>query len=74
MTKPFTEWKVLPRGKLVKIDDNILTVTGEIHMPLTEAGESWPYGCGTRFRASLMSRAKLRSTHHLESGTISRSS
>jgi len=36
MTKPFTEWKVLPHGKLTKVDDNILTVTGEIHMPLTE--------------------------------------
>jgi len=36
MTQPFKEWKVLPHGKLTKIDDNILTVTGEIHMPLTE--------------------------------------
>ena len=36
MTQPFKEWKVLPHGKLTKIDDNILTVTGEIHMPLTD--------------------------------------
>jgi hypothetical protein len=36
MTKPFQEWKVLPHGKLVQIDDNILTVTGQVHMPLTD--------------------------------------
>jgi hypothetical protein len=36
MTQPFKEWKVLPHGKLAKVDDNILTVTGEIHMPLTD--------------------------------------
>ena len=36
MTQPFQQWKVLPHGKLSQIDDNILTVTGEIHMPLTD--------------------------------------
>lgn len=34
MTKPFQQWTVLPHGKLVQIDENILTVVGEIHMPL----------------------------------------
>lgn len=34
MTKPFREWTVLPHGKLTRLDDNILTVTGRIHMPL----------------------------------------
>jgi hypothetical protein len=29
-----TQWKVLPHGKLTEIDDGILTVTGEISMPL----------------------------------------
>ena len=36
MSKPLTRWKVLPHGKLTPIDDNILTVVGEIHMPLTD--------------------------------------
>jgi hypothetical protein len=36
MTQPFQQWKVLPHGKLVQVDENILTVTGEIPMPLTE--------------------------------------
>jgi len=36
MTKPFQQWTVLPHGKLVQVDDNILTVVGEIHMPLME--------------------------------------
>lgn len=36
MTKPFQQWTVLPHGKLVKIDENILTVVGEIHMPLMD--------------------------------------
>jgi hypothetical protein len=35
MTRPFKQWKVLPHGKLSEVDANILTVTGEIHMPLT---------------------------------------
>lgn len=34
MTRPFRDWKVLPHGKLSEIDQNILTVTGEIPMPL----------------------------------------
>jgi hypothetical protein len=36
MTKPLQEWKVLPHGKLTQVDENMLTVVGEIHMPLTE--------------------------------------
>lgn len=34
MPKPFTEWKVLPHGKLTAIADNILTVVGDIPMPV----------------------------------------
>jgi hypothetical protein len=36
MTQPFQQWTVLPHGKLVQIDENILTVVGEIHMPLMD--------------------------------------
>jgi hypothetical protein len=36
MTKPFKHWTVLPHGKLVQVDDNILTVVGEIPMPLMD--------------------------------------
>ena len=36
MTKPFEQWTVLPHGKLVQVDDNILTVVGEIRMPLMD--------------------------------------
>jgi hypothetical protein len=36
MTQPFKQWKVLPHGKLTEVDENILTVTGELHMPLVE--------------------------------------
>ena len=36
MTKPFQQWKVLPHDKPEQIDDNILTVVGKIHMPLTD--------------------------------------
>lgn len=36
MAKPFKEWTVLPHGKLVRIDDNILSVSGLIHMPVGE--------------------------------------
>jgi hypothetical protein len=36
MSKPLTQWKVLPHGKLTPIDDNILTVVGEIDMPLAK--------------------------------------
>jgi hypothetical protein len=32
MPKPFTEWKVLPHGKLTAIEDDILTVVGDIPM------------------------------------------
>jgi hypothetical protein len=34
MSKPFCEWTVLPHGKLVQVDENILSVTGTLHMPL----------------------------------------
>lgn len=34
MPQPFQTWKVLPHGKLSVIDDNLLTVVGELHMPL----------------------------------------
>ena len=34
MPKPFTEWTVLPHGKLSRLDDNLLSVTGDIHMPV----------------------------------------
>jgi len=36
MTQPFQQWTVLPHGKLVQVDDNILTVVGEIQMPLVD--------------------------------------
>ncbi|HSW06501.1 hypothetical protein [Aquabacterium sp.] len=36
MTQPFQQWTVLPHGKLSRIDDNLLTVVGEIHMPLMD--------------------------------------
>lgn len=36
LTQPFQKWTVLPHGKLVQIDENILTVVGEIHMPLMD--------------------------------------
>lgn len=32
--RPPKEWKVLPHGKLTKLDDNLLTVTGELHVPM----------------------------------------
>jgi len=34
MTAILEQWKVLPHGTLSEVDDGILTVTGEIHMPL----------------------------------------
>jgi len=36
MTKPFQQWTVAPHGKLVQVDENILSVVGEIRMPLTD--------------------------------------
>jgi hypothetical protein len=32
--QPFTRWKVLPHGKLTAIDSEMLTVTGDIPMPV----------------------------------------
>ena len=34
MPKMFKEWTVLPHGKLSKLDDNLLTVVGDLHMPI----------------------------------------
>ncbi|HEX3777390.1 MAG TPA: hypothetical protein VHV51_23120, partial [Polyangiaceae bacterium] len=34
MPKPFTEWTVLPHGTLSRLDDNLLSVTGDLHMPV----------------------------------------
>ena len=36
MPRPFETWKVLPHGKLTAIDDNLLTVVGDLHMPFGE--------------------------------------
>jgi len=33
MAKPFTDWTVLPHGKLTRLDDNLLSVTGVLRMP-----------------------------------------
>jgi hypothetical protein len=34
MAKPFEQWTVLPHGKLSPIDENVLTVVGDLPMPL----------------------------------------
>lgn len=34
MPKPFTDWTVLPHGRLGHLDDDVLTVVGKLHMPL----------------------------------------
>jgi hypothetical protein len=34
MTQPYQQWRVLPHGELSEIDEGILTVEGEIRMPL----------------------------------------
>lgn len=36
MGKPFTEWTVLPHGALEQLDDRLMTVVGDIHMPLMD--------------------------------------
>jgi hypothetical protein len=36
MTAPFKEWTVLPHGKLTRLDGRIVTVVGELKMPLLE--------------------------------------
>jgi len=36
MPQPLETWKVLPHGKLTAVDDNLLTVVGELKMPLGE--------------------------------------
>lgn len=35
MSKPLEKWTVLPHGLLLQVDAGILTVTGTLHMPLT---------------------------------------
>jgi hypothetical protein len=35
MPKTFDRWTVLPHGKLSRVEDNILTVVGDLRMPLT---------------------------------------
>jgi hypothetical protein len=32
--RPFQQWTVLPHDRLLQLDHNIITVTGDIHMPL----------------------------------------
>ena len=34
MTAPFKEWTVLPHGKLTRVNERIVTVIGELQMPL----------------------------------------
>ena len=34
MTKPYQHWTVLPHGKFSEVDHGILTVTGQLRMPL----------------------------------------
>lgn len=36
MSKPNETWTVHPHGKLVQLDDNLFTVTGELKMPLAK--------------------------------------
>lgn len=36
MTAPFREWTVLKHGKLTRVNDRIVTVVGELGMPLLE--------------------------------------
>jgi hypothetical protein len=33
MAKPFSEWTVLPHGKLTRLEDNMRSVVGSLHMP-----------------------------------------
>jgi hypothetical protein len=34
MARPFDSWTVLPHGELIQVDDNLLTVQGELPMPI----------------------------------------
>jgi len=36
MTAPFKQWTVLPHGKLTRVNERIVTVVGELKMPLME--------------------------------------
>src|SRR5689334_7630618 len=33
MAKPFSEWTVLPHGRLTRLEDDVVSVTGLLHMP-----------------------------------------
>ena len=60
MTKPFKQWKVLPHGKLKQIEDNILTVTGDIHMPLMDLPAAHDRGAPERCTAGGFQRHRAR--------------
>jgi hypothetical protein len=34
MPRRFQQWTVLPHGRLMQFDDDILSVAGDIHMPV----------------------------------------
>jgi hypothetical protein len=36
MTAPFKEWTVLPHGKLTRVNERLVTVVGDLKMPLLE--------------------------------------
>ena len=36
MTAPFKQWTVLPHGKLTRVNERIMTVVGDLKMPLME--------------------------------------
>lgn len=36
MTQPYEHWTVQPHGPLTRVEDNIMTVVGALHMPLTD--------------------------------------
>ena len=60
MTKPFQQWKVLPHDKPEQIDDNILTVVGKIHMPLTGPAAAHDCGAAERLAAGGVQRDRAR--------------
>lgn len=45
MPRPFQHWKVLPHGKLSVIDDNLLTVVGELRMPFGDFPRRMTVAC-----------------------------
>ncbi|MGJ7498693.1 hypothetical protein ACSFA8_27075 [Variovorax sp. RT4R15] len=60
MTQPFQKWTVLPHGKLVQIDENILTVVGEIHMPLMDLPRPHDRGALERRKLGDLQRNRTR--------------